>query len=494
MTEGNITRRSFMNALAMGSAAAALGFPLAGQEASAGAVVSIVVDPEKSLATVPENYNGFSYEAAQLGHPEFFSSANKDLIALFRRLSKHGVLRMGGNTSDHTVWSPAGAPPESAGNAGVNPDAGPGPRRRTPVTPEAIRNLAQFLDATDWQLIYGLNLGTGTPEQAAEEAKVVSDAAGHRLIAFQFGNEPDLFHRNRRSDLRPAGWNFDTYFAQWQEFYKAVRKVLPRASFGAPDIANVANGTSWIEQFVEKAADEIVLISGHYYAEGPPEDPRMTIERLLQRDPRLLTNTPQSMEISRKGHHPFRMTEGNSCYNGGKRDVSDTFASALWAADYMLYLAQSGYAGVNFHGGGNGIYTPIAGDTEHGYTARAIYYGLLFAEQFADSTMVETRVEAGAANVTAYAAKSRSRLRVAIINKDEHLPVRATLRTGSRLHKAILWRLTAPGVESKTDVRLAGTAVSADGTWSADHEERLDGNGQYTIDLTPASAAIAFLG
>lgn len=142
---------------------------------------------------------------------------------------------------------------------------------------------------------------------------------------------------------------------------KAVRKAVTNASFCAPEISNVANKVvSWIEEFAEKAASEVVLLSGHYYAEWPPEDPRMTIGRLLERDPRLPTNTPRRMEVSRKSHRPFRMTEGNSCYNGGKRGVSDTFASALWAADYMLFLAQSGYAGVNFHGGGNGIYTPIA--------------------------------------------------------------------------------------------------------------------------------------
>ncbi|MGH9378928.1 MAG: hypothetical protein ACRD1I_09015, partial [Terriglobia bacterium] len=424
------------------------------------------------MATVPQNYNGLSYEAAQLAHPGFFAPTNKALIAFFRRLSKQGVLRIGGNTSEFTVWSPAGAPAEATDAAEVGPDTGGAkPRspatseavqnpahykrragrrlRRTPVTPEAIRNLAGFLDATGWQLIYGLNLGKGIPEQAAQEAKAVSDSVGRRLIAFQIGNEPDLYHRNRPWDLRPAGWNFDGYFSQWQEFSKAVRKAVPDASFGAPDVANL-EATDWVVQFAEKAASEIVLLSGHYYAEGPPTDPRMTIERLLARDPRLLKYTPQIMEASRKSHRPFRMTEGNSCYNGGKRGVSDTFASALWAADYMLFLAQSGYAGVNFHGGGNGIYTPIAGGIETGFSARPIYYGLLLGQEFAVATMVETRVDAKAANVTAYATKTSSGLRVAIFNKDERQAVHATLSMGTPARKATLWRLTAPSVESTT--------------------------------------------
>ena len=45
------------------------------------------------------------------------------------------------------------------------------------------------------------------------------------------------------------------------------------------------------------------------------------------------------------------MTEGNSCYRGGKPGVSNAFCSALWAADYLLKLASFGCAGVNLHGG-----------------------------------------------------------------------------------------------------------------------------------------------
>jgi hypothetical protein len=478
-----MTRRSFAGALALGGA-------LQGQETRSGAAVSITAHLDKHVATVPHNYSGFSYEAAQFAHPEFFAPTNKSLIAFFRRLSKQGVLRTGGNSSEFTLWSPAGT--------AAGPDTGGrktgGARARTPVTPEAIRNLAGFLDATGWQLIYGFNLGTGSPEQAAQEAKAVSDVAGRRLIAFQIGNEPDLYHRNRPNDLRLADWGFANYLSQWREFSKAVRKTVPKAVFGAPDIANVAGNMEWVVQFGEQAANEIGLLSGHYYAEGPPEDARTTIERLLNPDPRLLKCTPRTMEVSRATHHPFRMTEGNSCYNGGKRGVSDTFASALWAADYTVYLAQSGYAGVNFHGGGNGIYTPIAGSIASGFSARPLYYGLLLGDQFAGATMVETRVDSNGINATAYAAKVGSGVRIAIFNKDERQAIHATLSTGARAHKATLWRLNAPSVESTTGVRLAGAEVSADGAWAPQQEEPVQvASGQYAVDLPAASGALVFL-
>ena len=82
------------------------------------------------------------------------------------------------------------------------------------------------------------------------------------------------------------------------------------------------------------------------------------------------------------------MTEGNSCYHGGQPGVSDAFASALWAADYLLRVAQGGYAGVNLHGGGEGYYSPITGEP-NASKLRPEYYGMLMAQRFAGATFVE---------------------------------------------------------------------------------------------------------
>ena len=481
-----ISRRSFLGGIALSGAAMAWGQSSPDQLQPSEASVSISLHPEKVVATVPENYNGLSYESAQLAHPEFFAPTNRVLIAYFRQLSKQGVLRIGGNTSEFAVWTPQGAP-SGTESASVGPDAG-GAKRQTAITPEAIRNLSGFLDATGWRLIYGLNLGHGNPGRAAQEAKAVFDQLGTQLIAFQIGNEPDLYHRN---GLRPPNWTFNDYFGQWLDFFHAVRKVVPEASFGAPD---VANNTEWIVEFAARGAEDIKFLSGHYYAEGPPTDPRMTIARLLQRDPRLTVNVPKIMEASHKSHRPFRMTEGNSCYKGGKPGVSNTFASALWAADYMLFLAQSGYAGVNFHGGDDGVYTPIAGAPTSGYSARPIYYGLLLGEQFAGSKMLETNVDASGVNVTAYAAKADSGLRVAIFNKEEFRAVHAMVHTRANASQGSVWRMTAPSVTSTTNVLVAGAAVSPDGQWAPQHEERLTGTlGQFTINLSAGSASLIFL-
>ena len=57
-----------------------------------------------------------------------------------------------------------------------------------------------------------------------------------------------------------------------------------------------------------------------------------------------------------------RMTEGNTCYRGGKPGVSDVFAAALWSADYSLLLASNNYSGINLHGGtGKSVANSVGG-------------------------------------------------------------------------------------------------------------------------------------
>jgi len=450
-------------------------------------LVALTIQPSRVISKIPANFTGLSYEGSQLANPQFFAPSNSGLARFVRLLGGQGVLRIGGNSSEYTQWS-SGAAAAPASSGAAPPDTGAGARPRTPVTPEAVRNLAAFVKSCGWQLIYGLNLGNGTPEQAAAEAQAVSEAAGDRLVALQFGNEPDLFHRN---GLRPPEWAFDDYLAQWQEFARAVRLRVPRAPLAGPD---VASDTNWIASFAEKAKDQIVLLTGHYYAMGPPTNPAMNIERLLQPSEGLARNIPAIMKAARESGRPFRVAEGNSCYNGGKAGASDTFASALWCGDYMLAMAQAGYCGVNVHGGGNGIYTPIAGNVQQGFSARPIYYGMLLAGQFAGSTIVAAELKTDGVNATAYAAKSSAGLRIAVFNKEERRGIRVDANPSFSGKHVTVWRLAAPALDSKDGVTLAGGEIGPDGAWSPNKpESAAEKGGRLTIDLPPASAALIWL-
>jgi hypothetical protein len=437
---------------------------------------------------MPVDFTGLSYESAQLGHPDFFSSSNHGLIALFRSLSPRGVLRIGGNTAEYTTWSNNDA--DAAKNLtphAIGPDAGTAAKTASILTPLAIRNLKDFLtQAGDWRVIYGLNLWHGTPENAATEAAYVFETLSSRLICFQIGNEPDMDH-DAGSKIR---WTFEQYWERWPIYRDAVKKAVPGARFAGPDIAKEYD---WIKEMAAQHPD-IEFLSGHYYAEGPPADPEMTLEFLLKRgkDPAKNGEFAAVQAATRQLGRPYRLTEGNSCFHGGKPLVSNTFASALWSADYMLQVAQAGYIGVNLHGGGNGLYTPIAGDTAQGFVARPVYYGMLLAQRFAGSTFVEASLsgQSDAENVTAFAAKSGARgFKLAIFNKSA-APVRITIAGLPAARRAQVWWLKAPAIDSFDGVTFGGSRVQTDGAFQPRAEGEIKmRNGRASLELPGYSAA-----
>ncbi len=482
------SRRFFITGAAATAALAHSPARLLSQAAAGLAEIALSADFSKSLATMPHDFTGLSYESAQLGHPDFFSSSNHGLIALFRCLSPRGVLRIGGNTAEYTTWSSDDA--DAAKNLtphAIGPDAGTAAKTASILTPIAIRNLRNFIDRTGgWRVIYGLNLWHGTPENAAAEATFVLETLGPRLICFQIGNEPDMDH-NAGSKER---WTFDHYWERWQVFRDAVRKAVPGARFAGPDIAKELE---WLTQMAA-AQPDLEFLSGHYYAEGPPADPKMTLEFLLKRgkDPAAYGEFATVQAATKQLGCPYRMSEGNTCFHGGKPLVSNTFASALWSGDYMLQVAQAGYIGVNLHGGGNGLYTPIAGDTPQGFTARPVFYGMLLAQRFAGSTFVEASLSAqsDAQNVTAFAAKSGAHgFKLAIFNKSVE-SVRINLAGLPAARSARIWWLKAPAIDSFDGVTFGGSQVGADGALHprAEAQVKIE-SGRGSLDLPGYSAA-----
>jgi hypothetical protein len=501
-----VNRRHFL------LSAAAAASPLAAREHAA----TLSIHPDRPAGRIPARYAGLSYESSQLAEPEFFSPRNRELVALFRRLSDRGVLRLGGNSSEFTWWK---ASPEAVAPPLKRPEgrleANWMPHELAAITPQAIDDLAGFLDETGWKLIYGLNLGTGTPERAAEEAAWVARVIGPRLEYFQIGNEPDLYPR-ANNGLRPPSWGFDDYLAEWMRFTQAIRARVPGAVFAGPD---VASDSDWIARFASQAGGSVAALTGHYYAAGPPDDPRVTIARLLGPDPGPASKVARIARISAEAHLPFRMAEGNSCYRGGKPGMSDTFASALWSADYMLMTAQAGYAGVNFHGGGGrqiraalgghfpgealakkpgagragAFYTPIAGSLDEGFAPRPIFYGILLANQFAGTTPVAADFDPKGVNATAYAARTDTGIRVAVLNKDAARDLRVTIDPQAKAGLARVWRLSAPALDATEGVTLAGRAIMSDGSWSPQEEVlRPDARGRFTVNVGHASGALVF--
>jgi hypothetical protein len=236
----------------------------------------------------------------------------------------------------------------------------------------------------------------------------------------------------------------------------------------------------------------VTTFSHHYYFGGPATNPDVNIPNLLK--PATMAKVQQTADTAngaaKKIGVRVRMTEGNTCYRGGKPGVSDVFAAALWAADYSLLLASNNYSGVNLHGGtgksvANSVggflpgdvllkekgespeliathphpfYTPIATFGSE-YVLEPVAYGLKFAGELSGGILINgdftSQFQATGVDATAYAATlPGEQVSVIILNKDAQQNAEVTLDFGTGRTGTIETKmLHAPALDSR-EVRI----------------------------------------
>jgi len=457
--------------------AASAAIPFAGPAHAAGAV-SIKLDPHRSLRAIPADYMGLGFEASSVAM-NLLSADNHAYVRLVRNLGQQGVIRVGGNVSDFSVY-------DAKGQSKSLP-------KDTVLTAENFRQLRTFLDATGWKLIWGLNLGTGKLDNAVEEARAVVDAVGDRLIALEIGNEPDLF---ARAGHRSGTWDYAHWHGEYRRFKTAIRAVLPHVAFAGPDIAGGA--MDWMEGFARDEGADIALLTAHHYITGQA-NPAATLETMLQEEKKYQPVLAKFQAASESIHVPWRMCETQSFSGGGKAGVSDSFAAALWALDYLFVLASYGCSGVNMETGVNHLgwiskYTPISDDLANHYGAAPEYYGLLAFTQAARGEQIALTCETGGINLTAYATQQKGATTLTVINKDMNRDATIEVASAAALHRAQVTRLTAPSVSALTGASLGGATVAPDGSWSGAKSDpvRIAG-GKAVLDVPAGSAALIAL-
>ncbi len=460
-----LTRRSLLRSALVLSAGAAAGCLRQEKQAS------LRLLPGQSVS-VPDNFIGLGYElssAAQLG---LLSAENANYLQLVRTLGRHGVLRFGGITADFTTYAPDG------------------PVRTQPrdvvISQASLAQLRGFLDATGWTVIWSLNFGGGTLEQAIAEAGTVQSILGPKLEAIELGNEVENY-RYGTHPLRQAPWDFPRYLAEYRAWRRAILAAVPGLRFAAPD---TAASVEWVEEMAADARGEVDLLTTHFYL---GDQRSATLAQLIERDPQLTSKLERLSRISRASGIAWRMCETNSFYGGGHPGLSDTFAASLWTLDYLLLLAQRGCAGVNLQTGVNHLgfvssYSPIRTDSDGRVDVGAPYYGMLtFAAAGAEGAeMFPIEIAGSASDLTAYAIGKHGRLdSLVVLNWSESDPISVSL-AGLGLQSAQILRLMAPSLISK-DARFGGAAVDAQGRWSPQSEERSQSD---ALALPAASAAV----
>jgi hypothetical protein len=430
-----------------------------------------------NVGKVAPGFVGLSFEKSHMTDG-FFTPRNAPLVALFKLLGP-SVLRIGANDADRTTWSP-----------GTMPVSGP-PFPTTVGTVE-VDDLAAFLDATGWKVIYAINFKTGTPmNSAAEAAYVASKVSAANLYGFEIGNEINL-------GTTATSGGYPAVKAQWETFASAIRAAAPNAPLIGP-ATNPGGLQAYTVPFAHDEASKILLVTHHYYR-GSGSDPNSTMAKLLSPDPGLVSvlKTLSTAATSNNIPDGFRLGECASFYSHGAPGVSNAYGSALWALDFFFDNAKNGSSGINFHGGRTGMdgtkpfyYAPIL---ESGTVmgVNPVFYGMLMMATAGPGNVLATTASAGNLNFTANAiAAADGSINVILDNKDAMNGVVASVDTGNTVQSASAIYLDGPSLDAMSGIHLGGAGISATGAWNPNPPYALSSTGHVvTVTVPPASAAL----
>jgi hypothetical protein len=417
------------------------------------ATVSVTVAVKPAAAgQVGGGFAGFSYEKDRVG-AGMFDAKDTNLVNLFRLLGP-SVLRVGGNLVDIVNWNSAGA----GGSA-------------SQIAPSDVTKLAAFLNVTGWRVIYGINLKTNTPANAASEAQFAAHALGSSLVAFEIGNEPNFYRTE------------STYEASYNSYASAIRAKVPTAVFDGP---GAGDSTSWVATFAPHEKNNgLAILSTHIYIGN---ETTATIAGMLASNTSgRLPDAESAMAKAQQanGIPRWRMTESNSYFHGGRAGVSNVEAASLWSLDFMHGIAAQGGDGVNFHGGTSTqfplAYSPIAFNGLTPVGVQGVYYGELLWV-LAGSGALHAASVSGGSGVTAWGIGNN-----VFVNNKGTSTIKTTITLAAAAHTAAVYVLTAPSLTS-TAITIAGSPVSGGGAFTpAPPAATVSGHG--VVVTVPADSA-----
>jgi hypothetical protein len=436
--------------------------------------LSITVHPDQLGNQLHSGFIGLSFGAATVAQDNY---ASTDLGGYLRTLGRTGVIRIGGNSGDTTFWTSTGEPAPSWATSGT-------------ITPDKLHQLAAIVRGAGWKVILAVNLKHPDPARAADEAKYARQVFGDSLLAIEIGNEPNFYYSSVAA-----------YYADFESYVAAIKQAVPGVGVTGPDAET--NHSSWLGAFaaLEAAHPDVTEISDHTYPTSACGTSTATIPELLGTGSVQYetANAQAALSAAAELGVPAAMTETNSTVCAGTPGVSDAFASALWALDYSLLIAQQGIVSADFMGGTNTAgcdpYTPLC-PTTGDLTARPIYYGML-ATELVGAGRFAALDNPDAASVRAYAVRHGHRLTVVLDDVRDPATNGATtvtLNLGGNFRSGRLTALTtssSAGLSATTDITLGGQQVGPHGTFLPPRSTPVSVRNQTaTVTLPAGSAAI----
>ncbi len=459
-----------------------------------GAVVTLA--PGATPLRVPQSFLGISTEYWSL--PWFYRQPGvlERTLALVRAPGNGPlVLRIGGDSADHSFWMPTPRPL---------------PPWAFELTPEWLQQTAALVQSLSLRLILDLNLVTESPRAAAGWAQAAETLLPRGSISgFEIGNEPDIYNRPfwlatvlHSKVVPPLGLTAQSYARDFQAYARSLRTVVPGVPVLGPALALPSINRSWIPPLLASGPAHPAAITIHRYPYSacalPGTAAYPTIDRVLGEHATagVAESVAPAVAMGRRAGVPVRLTELNSVTCGGRSGVSDAFATALWAPDALFELLHAGVAGVNIHVRAqtvNGAFTIGS----RGLDARPLLYGLIaFARTLGPGAQLVPLdlATVGPAHLKAWGVRvGGNALHVLLIDKGGQ-SVRVSLRLPA-VGSAVVERLVAPSAWSRRGVTFDGQYLGLDGEWrgrATPQTVRLGAYG-YVIAVPHYSAALVTL-
>ena len=376
------------------------------------------------------------------------------------------ILRIGGSSADQTRWAPTKELPEWVFE----------------TTPAWLRQLRSIVNRFGVRVILDLNLVTATPAIAVRWARAAEAALpSESIVGFEIGNEGDIYS--------PAAWRKITAggsgsialpkrmtASSYTSSYRAYAKQLLRMDRGvpllAPALSSPAAHLSWISHLLAGPHPGLRAITVHRYplsaCSRPGTKTFPTIARVLSESATagMARTIRGAVRAARRARLPLRLTEINSVTCGGRKGVSNTYATALWAPDALFELLKAGASSVAVHVRADAINMAFS-LTRHGLVANPLLYGLaLFARTLGPNSQLlpltlQTRpplpVKAWAVRVGA------TTLHVLLIDTGTRA-VRASLQLPAT-GPVVAQQLLARSARATSGVTLGGQQLNAQGQW-----------------------------
>jgi hypothetical protein len=455
---------------------------LAAQGPPSGTEATVSVSTRHAGAPVATNFLGLSFEAEAV--PILARYGRGGTLATLMRSLGAGVIRVGGVSADKSVaFDPRGSERPSWAT--------------TSLSRSQLAGLAGLLRHTGWSALWTVNLGHYDPAAAATEAAAAYASLGARLMGVEVGNEPNAYVNE---GLRQPGWSLALWRGQFAAYRDAIAHSARGAPIAAPDVSTGVAALRWVRA---AARLRTRLLTDHFYPLTSCNYMQPTIDELLGGAVRSGESSMLARldAIAHASDAQLRVDETNNVSCHGEPGVSNSFASALWAVDWIVRAMRARVAGLNFHDllDEPTAYSPLVLGRRGKLHANPEWYALLLASRLAGARPLQTAV-AHSSSVTAGAFLANARpstLQVALVNFGGagSQPIPVHLRVPARFAAGTVLRLSARSASALSGVTLGGSEVPADGEWKPRlplpqaHARR----GSLVVQMPPSSAALVTL-